>query len=227
MSCIAKGTLIASCQANEGEPLAPYKIMDAMARACVEGGAGAIRACGAEDIASIRKAVAVPVIGIIKRVYADSAVYITPTLREVRELLEQAKPQVIALDATARPRPHGERLEDLVRYVRENSPATELMADISTYEEAKNADALGFEYIGTTLRSYTEYTRGKHIPDTRLLRRMAGSLHAKVIAEGGIWERRQIVAVAATGAWAYVVGTAITRPREITARFAEAIRERS
>ena len=224
MSYIEKGTLIASCQANEGEALAPYKIMDAMATACVAGGAGAIRACGAEDIAAIARAVNVPIIGIIKREYEGSAVYITPTLREVRELLEEAKPQIVAMDATDRPRPNGERLEDLVRYVRENSPQTELMADISTLEEAKRADALGFDYVGTTLRGYTEYTRGMAIPDTRLVRKMVKTLRAKVIAEGGIWERRQLIGVAKAGAWAYVIGTAITRPREITARFAEALK---
>lgn len=159
-------------------------------------------------------------IGIIKAVYEDSGVYITPTLKEVKALLTTGC-EVIALDATKRNRPNGEKIEDLVAYIRQNAPATEMMADCSTFEEAKAADELGFDYIGSTLRGYTEYTKGIPIPDYDLLKKMRSELSAKIIAEGGIWELGQLERVLACDPYAVVIGSAITRPMDITKRFAK------
>ena len=165
-----------------------------------------------------------PVIGIIKAEYPDSEVYITPTLKEVEALLT-TKCSVIALDATKRARPNGEKLEDLIKYIRENAPEVEIMADCSNYEEAKRADELGFDYIGTTLRGYTKYTKGIAIPDCELLREMTSTLHAHIIAEGGIWEVGQLKNVLDTGVYAVVIGSAITRPMDITKHFMKAFGE--
>lgn len=220
MPNLKKG-LIVSCQAVKGEPLYGLNIMHHFARAAIEGGAKGIRANYVSDILAIKKEVDAPVIGIIKAVYDYSEVYITPTLKEVKELIATGC-EVIAMDATKRTRPNGERIEDLIKYIRDNAPNVEIMADISCYEEAVNADRLGFDYIGSTLRGYTGYTKGIEIPDIDLLMTMTENLNAKIIAEGGIWELNQLNAVLKTGVYAVVIGSAITRPKDITERFVTA-----
>ncbi len=212
--------LIVSCQAVKGEPLYGLDMMHHFARAAVLGGAKGIRANYVSDIKAIKNEVDVPVIGIIKAVYEGSDVYITPTLKEVKELLSTGC-EVIALDATNRPRPNGENLKDLVAYIRENAPSVEIMADCSTFEEAKAADEMGFDYVGSTMRGYTEYTKGISIPDYDMLAKMRRELNAKVIAEGGIWEISQLDKVLECDPYAVVIGSAITRPMDITKRFAK------
>ncbi len=216
---IKKGSLIVSCQATEGEPLYGYDIMHLMANACVQGGAKAIRASGVKDINKIMQTVDVPMIGLIKRVYADSNVYITPTLREVKELLEETDTQVIAIDATNRIRPNKESLSQLVRYIRHNKPNVEIMADIATLAEAKEAEKLGVDYISSTLRGYTKETANINIPDILFLKELTKKLNTKIIAEGGIWEKGQLQQIINVGVYAVVIGSAITRPKDITMRF--------
>lgn len=225
MAHIKKGSLIISCQAVKGEPLYGYNIMHLMAKAAKEGGADGIRCNYVSDINSIKQEVDLPTIGIIKAVYPDSDVYITPTLKEVKALLEETDTEVIALDATLRDRPNGEKLEDLVAYIREYKPQVEIMADISNMEEAKWADSLGFDYIGCTMRSYTESTKGAVIPDYDFIAEMVNTLHAKIIAEGGIWEVQQLKKVWETNPYAVVIGSAVTRPKDITVRFRKATDE--
>ena len=99
-----KGKLIVSCQALEDEPLHGSDMMARMAYAAACGGAAGIRANTPEDILAIRAVVSLPIIGICKVTYPDSEVYITPTLREV-EALVAVSPDIIAIDATSRPRP--------------------------------------------------------------------------------------------------------------------------
>lgn len=217
-----KRGLIVSCQAVKGEPLYGLDIMGHFARAAVQGGAVGIRTGYVNDIQSVQKEVNVPIIGIIKQVYEGCDVYITPTLKEVKALLE-TKCDVIALDCTRRPRPQ-ESLEEIVKYIRENSPETAIMADCDNMESALEAYRLGFDYIGTTMRGYTPATKGIAIPDydfiSGLVRRFPDK---RIIAEGGIWEREQLRKVWATGVYAVVIGSAITRPMDITKRFVEAI----
>lgn len=219
MANLNKG-LIVSCQAVKGEPLYGLNIMHHFARAAVLGGAKGIRANYVSDIKAIKNEVDVPVIGIIKAVYEDSDVYITPTLKEVKELLETGC-EVIALDATKRKRPNGETLESLIKYIRENAPDVEIMADCSDFEEAKAADKLGFDYIGSTMRGYTEYTKGISIPDYDFLKKMKTELNAKIIAEGGIWDTTQLKKVLDCEPYAVVIGSAITRPMDITKHFSD------
>ncbi|MCC8016581.1 MAG: N-acetylmannosamine-6-phosphate 2-epimerase [Clostridiales bacterium] len=224
MANLKKG-LIISCQAVKGEPLYGLNIMHYFARAAVLGGAKGIRANYVSDIEAIKKEVNVPVIGIIKEVYDDSDIYITPTLKEVKALISTGC-EVIALDATNRKRPNGEKLEDLVKYIRDNAPKTEIMADCSDFEEARAADKMGFDYIGTTMRSYTPYTAGIQIPDYDLLKKMTSELNAKVIAEGGIWETSQLEKTLDCNPYAVVIGSAVTRPMDITKRFAKVFENR-
>ena len=219
-----KRGLIVSCQAVKGEPLYGLGIMKYMARAAVQGGAVGIRANYVSDINDIKSEVDVPVIGIIKAEYEGSDVYITPTLKEVKELLTTGC-EVIALDATTRERPEGTKLEDLVKYIRENAPQVEIMADCSDFEEAKRAHELGFDYIGSTMRGYTPYTKGTVLPDYEFLTKLVKTFpDTKIIAEGGIWERDQLAKVCECGVYAVVIGSSITRPMDITKRFVGALK---
>lgn len=215
--------LIVSCQAGEGEPLHGCNIMQYMARAAVAGGAVGIRALY-YDIESIKREVDVPVVGLAKRDYPDSEVYITPTKKEVDAVLA-AGADCVALDATLRPRPHGEDLADLVAYIRQKAPGTEIMADIATLQEAKNAEALGFDYVSTTLRGYTRETRGAVLPDIDFLAQVAAAVKkSKVIAEGGICEAGDIERINAVNPYAVVIGSAITRPAVTTEHFVRRLR---
>lgn len=222
-----RGGLIVSCQAPEGEPLHGPQFMAEMARAAYLGGAVGIRANSGPDIRAIRQATPLPVIGIVKRSYPDSPVYITPTLAECEEAVE-AGAHILALDATARPRPGGLRLEQLVRAVRERWELP-LMADVSTVEEGVAAARMGFDLVATTLAGYTEaHPPMRYAPDFDLVAamvdRVTGRLGVPVVVEGHIWEPAQARRCLELGAFAVVVGTAITRPQYITRRFVEALR---
>ena len=145
--------IIVSCQAAYGEPLYGLGLMHCFAKSAVEGGAVGIR-CLCDELTAIRQAVSVPVIGLIKRAYPDSDVYITPTQTEIDALIA-AKPDVIAMDATLRPRPDGVTLERLTAYVRDHAPQIELLADCAELADFENAVKLGFDYVSSTLRGGT------------------------------------------------------------------------
>lgn len=213
--------LIVSCQALPDEPLYSSFIMSKMALAAYEGGAVGIRANTKEDILAIKETVDLPVIGIVKRDYDRSDVFITATSKEVDELIE-SQCEVIALDATLQQRPK-ETLDELVSYIRTHAPNVEIMADIATVEEAKNAARLGFDYIGTTLHGYTSYTQGQLLyqNDFQFLKDVLQSVDAKVIAEGNVITPDMYKRVMDLGVHCSVVGGAITRPKEITKRFVQ------
>lgn len=219
-----KGKLVVSCQALEHEPLHSPFIMSRMALAAAQGGAVAIRANSVVDIAAIKQQVSLPVIGIIKRDYPDSEVFITATMKEVDELMSVG-PEIIALDATARPRPQGQTLEALVAQIRSRYPAVLLMADIASVEEAVTAQALGFDCVGTTLYGYTTETTGHRLPenDCNFLRDVLAAVTVPVVAEGNVETPELAARCLALGAHTVVVGGAITRPQQITERFIAAI----
>lgn len=215
--------LIVSCQALPEEPLHNPHIMARMAYAAMLGGAKGIRANSIEDIREIKKAVDLPIIGIIKQVYDDSDVFITPTQKEI-DLLYQESVEIIAIDATNRRRPDGKVIIDVFPTIREQYSDQLFMADCSTYEEAKQAYELGFDCLGTTLSGYTEYTQGTKLPDMELIARLVKDFPIPIIAEGGIWYPEELKGVFELGAYSAVVGTAITRPMDITKRFVKAIK---
>ncbi|MEG0403893.1 MAG: N-acetylmannosamine-6-phosphate 2-epimerase [Anaerorhabdus sp.] len=216
-----KGKLIVSCQALPDEPLHSSFIMSRMAVAAQEGGAVAIRAQSKEDILEIEKVCDLPVIGIVKRNYEDSEIYITPTQKEIDELLE-TNCEMIALDATNRVRPHGEKLIDLVNYIHEHQRLA--MADCSTLEECIEAEKLGFDVVSTTLCGYTPYSKNIDGPNFELLKEVAKSVQVPLIAEGKINTPEELAACIELGAHAAVVGGAITRPKQITERFVNALK---
>ncbi len=219
-----KGRLIVSCQALPHEPLHSSFIMGRMARAAKEGGAFGIRANTKEDIREIQSQVELPVIGIVKRDYEGSDVYITPTMKEIDELME-VKPQIIAVDATIAARPGGVAIDEFFAQIKEKYPNQLLMADCSTVEEAIHADRLGFDFIGTTMVGYTPQSKDDKIEenDFEILREIVAKVKHRVIAEGNINTPEKARRVIELGAFSVVVGSIITRPQLITKAFAEAL----
>ena len=215
--------LIVSCQALPDEPLHSDFIMARMAVAAKEGGASGIRANSVVDIAAIRKAVDLPIIGIIKRDYQGADVYITATMKEVDELMT-VRPNIIAIDATTSTRPNGESLKEFFQKVKEKYPDQLWMADCSTIDEMLTADQLGFDFIGTTLVGYTKQSQGDKIEsnDFEIIRKALSELSHPLIAEGNIDTPDKVRRVLELGAYSVVVGSAITRPQLITKKFVEA-----
>ena len=221
-----KGKLVVSCQALEHEPLHSSFIMGRMALAAKEGGALGIRANTKEDIKEIQANVDLPIIGIVKRNYEGSNVYITPTMKEVDELMEVA-PEIIAVDATNALRPGNVTLKEFFDSIKAKYPDQLLMADCSTIEEAVYADELGFDFIGTTMVGYTEQSKNDKIEanDFEILRTILSRVKNKVIAEGNINTPEKLKRVIELGAYCAVVGSIITRPQLITKNFADALKE--
>ena len=208
-----KGKLIVSCQALPNEPLHSPFIMGRMALAAKIGGASGIRANTKEDIAEIQTQVDLPIIGIVKRDYEDSEIYITPTMKEIDELME-VKPEIIAMDATISTRPEGKTLDEFFHKVKKKYP-----------EQLFMADELGFDFIGTTMVGYTKQSEGDKIEenDFEILREIVSKVNHKVIAEGNINTPEKARRVLELGAYSVVVGSIITRPQLITKSFVEAI----
>lgn len=217
---LIKGSLIVSCQALEEEPLHSSFIMSRMALAAKRGGAKGIRANSIEDIEVIKKAVDLPIIGIIKKIYNDHPVYITPTFKEVDKLVSIGV-DVIAMDATGNDRPDGTLFEDFFQVCRKNYPKQEWMADCSTLQEMKIADEIGFDYIGTTLVGYTEQSKEKKIvtEDFALVKEALNFCEKPIICEGNIDTPDKARRVIELGCFSVVVGGAITRPQQITKKF--------
>jgi putative N-acetylmannosamine-6-phosphate epimerase/N-acetylglucosamine kinase-like BadF-type ATPase len=212
---IARGAFVVSCQAREDNPLHGASFMAAMARAAAAGGAAAIRAEGVADIAAIRAAVDLPLIGLIKRWDADFPVYITPDLASARAAID-AGADIVAIDATDRPR-RGETLEVLIPAIR--ALGARVLADVATEAEGLRAAALGADAVATTLSGYTDAAPAGPGPDLDLLSALLRRLDVPVLAEGRFTTPAEVAEALARGAHAVVVGTAITNPREIVRRF--------
>lgn len=214
-----RGKLIVSCQALPDEPLHGADTMAKLALAAKIGGASAIRANSPEDIRAIKRAVDLPVIGLWKQ--GDSGVYITPTFKTAHAIAA-AGADVIALDCTGRPRPDSVQVDALLARIQAELRLP-IFADVATMNDARKAEAAGVDMIAPTLSGYTDDSPRQRAPDFDLLARMVAGLRIPVIAEGRIETPRQARMALDLGAWAVCVGSAITRPRTITARFAQAL----
>jgi N-acylglucosamine-6-phosphate 2-epimerase len=222
-----KGGLVVSCQPDmedpHDDPLNRPEIMASFAVAAVRGGAKGIRADSPAHIAAIRAVVKVPIIGIYKVDLVNYAVRITPMVQYAVEIA-QAGADIIALDATARPRPEGGDAAGFIRLV-QAATGKPVLADVATFEEGLAAAAAGAESVATTLQGYTSYATAHGGPDVELVDRLAKALSVPVIAEG----RYNTPALARQGlkrgAWAITVGSAITRPRTITQEFVREMRK--
>jgi N-acylglucosamine-6-phosphate 2-epimerase len=217
-----KGGLIVSCQAQPDEPLFGSEVMVKLAHAALQGGGVGIRANTPVDVAAIRQALPeVPLIGLYKYDLPGYEVRITPTL-ETALALAEAGCDIIALDATPRPRPEGP-LEAFIRKVRAET-GLPVLADISTLEEGLAAEAAGAELISTTLSGYTAYSPQQEGPDLELVASLASRLKVPLLAEGRIATPAQARQALEAGAYAVVVGGAITRPQWITRQFANSLK---
>jgi predicted NBD/HSP70 family sugar kinase/putative N-acetylmannosamine-6-phosphate epimerase len=219
-----KGALVVSCQAAPGSPLDDTETIRRMALVALENGAGGLRVNSAEHVAAIRRDTNVPIIGIQKR-YRNGQLFITPDF-DSAAALAAAGASIVALDCTRRA--NGSAWSSQVswqslleRIHRElNLP---VMADVATLDEARAAAAAGADFVGTTLNGYTEETRGVRSFDWSLLAAMAEQIPVPIVAEGHISQPEEAQRALSTGAWCVVVGSAITRPGTITARFVHAM----
>jgi len=213
-----RGGLIVSCQALAGNALRSSHAMALMARAAMQGGAAAIRANGVEDITAIKEKVTnIPIIGLNKEAASAEIPYITPTFEHARAVAE-AGADIIALDATARPRPGNVSAAELIRRVK-----TELkipvMADIAVFAEGVAAAEAGADLISTTLSGYTADSPRIPGPDLNLVKRLTAAVPTPVVAEGRYHNPDELTAAFRCGAFAAVIGKMITNPEFITRYF--------
>ena len=215
--------VVVSVQAMPSEPLYLEKCMVAMMKSVIKGGAGALRVAGARDVKNAKHLFDVPVIGLTKPDVIppnwQEIVYITPTLKDVIELID-AGADIVAFDGTMRPRPNGETLEKIIKYIKINKKAS--MADVSTVEEGINAAKLGADILSTTLSGYTQFSQNRPDgPDFELLENLVKETGKPVVLEGRIWEPSEVDRAFELGAHCVVIGSAITRPQLITKRFVQ------
>ena len=221
------GTVIVSCQATPGEPLyvKDGTVMHLMARAAKLAGAKMIRTSSVRDILAIKEETGLPVIGLIKREYPGYTGRITMTMREVDECME-ALSDIISIDCTDTERGDGLTAPEFLKKVKEKYPNIIIMADCATLEEAKAAYAAGADLVGSTMNGYTAATAHcKGEPNYELVSQMVAELPCPVIAEGRVHTPEQARKMLELGAWAVVVGGAITRPLEIATRFMNAVKD--
>ncbi len=218
MSLLARlrGGLIVSCQAWPGSAIDDPHVLAAMAAAAAANGAVAVRMQGSENLRAGRARVAVPIIGLVKRGYDGFEPYITPTLREVDEVVATGA-EIVAFDATERARPHGTTVEALVEAI--HAAGRLAMADCATSADALCAQAAGADIVATTLCGYTSATQGVTLPALSLVRECA-ELETFIICEGGVHRPDQVAEAIAAGADAVVVGTAITNIDWLVGEFA-------
>lgn len=222
-----RNKVIVSCQAVPGEPLyvEEKSIMYLMARAAKQAGAPMIRTSSIRDVVAIKEETGLPVIGLIKVQYEGFESYITPTMKEVDALVE-AGSDIIAIDCTDQKRGDQRSVSEYITQVRTKYPDAVLMADISTYEEGVNAWKLGMDLVGTTMSGYTAHSPKIDGPDYELVKALAATVDIPVIGEGRVHSPEQAVKMLDAGAYAVVVGGAITRPLEIAQRFIRAVEGR-
>jgi N-acylglucosamine-6-phosphate 2-epimerase len=219
-----RGGLVASIQLPKNVQLGEPDTIAALARAAAENGAAGLRIESAANVRAVRLRVAVPVIGIVKREYVGFEPYITPALREVEELLA-AGAQIVAFDATRRPRPDGAATGRVVAAIHDGGALA--MADCAVADDGERAIEAGADAVATTLCGYTAQTRGAALPALQLVQALA-TFGGFTICEGGISSPRQGAAAITAGADAIVVGNAITAGLDVaTAELTVARRTRA
>jgi N-acylglucosamine-6-phosphate 2-epimerase len=219
-----RGRLVVSCQTFEGEPIHGEGIVVKMAQSAKWADAVGIRANEPKNVADIKAAVDLPVIGIWKVVKPGCNVYITPTMEAV-DALVGAGSDIVALDATDRISHDGRKAYELIKDIKLKYPLLPIMADISTFEEGVNAIAWGADFVGTTLSGYTEHSKKTDGPNFELIEKLCERFKDKVIAEGKVNCPDEAVRCIKLGALCVVVGGAITRPHLTAQRFVSFLKE--
>lgn len=217
-----RGGLIVSCQAYPGEPLRDADAMARIAQSAVLGGAVGIRAQGIDDIRAIAGSVTVPQIGLWKS--GADGVFITPTLEHALAVAD-AGADIVAIDGTRRERPDGRTLAETIRLFKDRT-GLPVMADAGSVDDALAAEDAGADIVGTTLSGYTGERARSAGPDLELVRLLGSRLSVPVFAEGRIRTPAEARAALDAGAYAVVVGTAITHPTSITSWFVDALASR-
>jgi N-acylglucosamine-6-phosphate 2-epimerase len=217
-----RGRLVVSCQALPGSPLRHPAIIAALAQCAERGGAGGVRIDGPDDIAAVRRVVAVPIIGIFK-VSASTPIYITPTFAEA-DAVARAGADIVAVQATRERDQHAMPLADLIARIHTECKIP-VMADVSTVDEGVAAARAGADLVATTMAGYTPHSRRLPGPDLELVRDLARAVQVPIVAEGRIHTPQDAHAAREAGAWAVVVGRAITMPEAITEKFVRAVGE--
>lgn len=215
-----RGGLIVSCQAYPGEPMLDPRTMTQIAQAAVAGGAVGIRGKGLDDLRAMHAAVSVPVIGLVK--VGSEGVFITPTLADCLAVAETGA-QIVALDGTRRPRPDGRTLAETVAGLRAAVPDVLVMADCGSVADAEAAVAAGVDVLGTTLAGYTGERPATEGPDWEVVDQIVALGSLPVFVEGRVHSPAQAAEAMRRGAFAVVVGTAITHPTTLTRWFADAV----
>lgn len=213
-----KNRLVVSVQAYPGEPMRDPRTMAQIALAAELGGAAAIRCQGLADISAIKDQVSVPVIGLWKE--GSEGVYITPTLRHARAC-SMAGADIVAIDATRRPRPDGRTYAETVAALHDEGIV--VMADCGSIGDAEMAYEAGSDILSTTLSGYTGEREKTAGPDLELLRQMVEQFDRPVLCEGRVHTPDQARSALDAGAWSVVVGTGITHPTSITSWFVQAL----
>lgn len=212
-----KHQLIVSVQARPGNPLAQPQYLAVMAQAAELGGAAGLRANAPENIAAMRQVSRLPIIGLYKHDQPGWEI-ITPTLEAAQQLVA-AGADIVALSCAFYQRPDLGALAQMINTL-EREMKVPVMADVSTVEEGLWAEQVGVSLVGSTLAGYTPATRGSsHEPDLALVHQLASRLSVPIVAEGRIATPQQAAAALDAGAFAVVVGTAITNPMAITQGF--------
>ncbi len=211
--------LIVSCQAPKNSPLHNADIIAAMAETAYNHGAVGVRIDSPDHVLATRKKVPIPIIGLWKQQLTDYDIYITPRFSDA-EAIARAGADIIAIDATLRPRP-----EDLTELIAKIHGLGKLvMADIDTIAAAIAAEQAGADLIGTTLYGYTEVTKNCPPPGFDLLTEMVEKIKVPCICEGGISSPNMAKKALELGANAVVVGTAITGMDLLTAAYIQALK---
>jgi N-acylglucosamine-6-phosphate 2-epimerase len=213
------GRLIVSCQARADNPLHGSVHISALALAAEQGGAAALRVQGEDDIRAVKQRCTLPVIG-IRKVFDAGPVYITPTFADAA-IVVQAGADIVALDATFRPRRGPDSAGELIRRIR-GELGVPVMADVDSLAAGQAAAAAGAELIATTLAGYTSDRPAPPAPDFALLEQLWAGVNVPIVAEGRFWEPGQVEDAFLLGASAVVIGTAVTNPMRITERFVRA-----
>ena len=214
-----QGQLVVSAQADPGSPLRDTALIAAMGRAAILGGAGGLRLRGGPDIAALRPLTRLPIIGLTKNDHPGTEVYITATPAEVAEVA-RAGADLVAFDATRRPRPHS--VQELTGTVHTHGALA--MADVSTLAEAEAALESGADLVSTTMSGYTAHSPQSDEPDWALMAAL-GERGLPFAAEGRLRTPEHARRALDLGALCVVVGSAITRPDDVTRWFVGALRD--
>jgi N-acylglucosamine-6-phosphate 2-epimerase len=218
-----RGRLVVSCQASKGDPLDDVATLVRIATAVLRGGAGGLRAEGAERVAAFRQITELPIVGIVKSFDANGDVYITRDFQSARAVSE-AGADLIALDCTARRLNEAEPWPGLIERIHAELDRP-VLADIASVEDGVAAERAGADAVATTLYGYTAETAGARTPSWELVERIVARVKVPLVVEGHITSPGEARKAFELGAWTVVVGSAITRPETITARFVAAAAE--